>query len=333
MVRHATAGEQKDRRVELVVAGVIAGVAGVASLGLALLGVVMDRLATRPSPLAAWSGAALSVVLGAGLVWLGLGVGGGRRWAVAVARAVAVVWLVTGVVGVVLGVLSVPALAGSSAAAGGLATVIVTLVLGAVLFVGGVMLPAAMLWLLARSGIEATLRRLDPGPSWVDDCSRPRLTLAVVWGLLAVSAIGMGAYGFVLPVGGIVFAGAAGAVGWLLILIASAVLAWLTATGARGWWPLGLAATLLAAAFTTLTFVLVDPATIAAHIPGENGAMLRPLAASTSRLSATLFNVAGWATLLAVVVRAGGRSGVVSRVISSSSQRHDDTKKHTRRSR
>jgi hypothetical protein len=217
---------------------------------------------------------------------------------------VAWLWLVTGALTAALAAWMVPALVvGVAGAAAGPALVVVELVVWTTLLGGGVVLPAALLWAVTRPGIDATCRRLRPGPSWVDSCPPRRLTLAVLWALLAVSAVGMGGYRFLLPVAGVVLVDEAGAAGWAVVLLGAAALAWITARGVRGWWGAGLAATVAAAALTTATFALVPPSAIAAHVPGDTGEILATLVAPLSRPTAVAANLLLWTVLAVYILR------------------------------
>lgn len=295
-----------DRRGLLVVAGVVLGGAAAASAGLAAASLVAARLldGRGSDPVAAWSSAAMSLLIGLILAVLAVGVARGDRGAVAVTRSVAWLWLVTGAVTAVLAVWVVPATVGAVVGpSAGPATLVIGLVVSAALVGGGVALPGAVLWAVTRPGTEATCRRLRPGRSWVDGCPPRRLTLAVLWALLAVSSVGMGGYRFLLPVAGVVLVDAAGAAGWAAILLGSAVLAWGTGLGRSGWWVGSLLATAAAAILTTATLAVVPPADIAGCVPGETGAVLEALAEPVSRPLAVAGNLLLWAMLAGYVLR------------------------------
>ncbi len=287
-------------------AGVVLGATGLASAGLASVSLVASRLLEGHGwdPVAAWSSAAMSLLIGVISVVLAVGVARGDRGAVAVTRSVAWLWLVTGAVTAVLAVWMVPAMvtavAGTDARP---ARVVVTMVVGAALLGGGVVMPAALLWAVTRPGTAATCRRLRAGRSWVDGCPPRRLTLAVLWALLAVSAVGMGGYRFLLPVAGVVLVDAAGAAGWTAILLGSGALAWVTARGARGWWVGSLVVTTAAAVLTTATFAVVPPHVIAAHVPSETGAVLAALVEPLTRPVAVAGNLLLWALLAGSILR------------------------------
>ena len=289
-----------------MVAGVVLGAAGFASIGLAALSLVAARLMATGGwdPVAAWSSAAMSAVIGAILAALGIGVGRGDRGAVAVSRSVAWLWLVTGGVTAALAVWMVPALVASVAGgAAGPALVVVELTVWAALLGGGVTLPAGLVWAVTRPGVDTTCRRLRPGPSWADGCPPRRLTLAVLWALLAVSAVGMGGYRFLLPVAGVVLVDGPGAASWALVLVGAGALAWVTARGVGGWWTAGLAVTVAAAVLTTATFALVPPSEIAARVAGDTGEILAAVVEPLSRPIAVAANLLLWALLAVYILR------------------------------
>ncbi|MDX2437332.1 MAG: hypothetical protein QNL88_09805 [Acidobacteriota bacterium] len=209
-------------------------------------------------------------VVAAGMIWLGIGSIRARRWACDLTLSISRIWLVTGVCTVLVTGFMLPGmLAGMGAGEGKppealfVASVIIFAILGLIY----VLLPAAFVLFYRSPDVAATCRARDPGTQFTDRCPPRLLTLAVVWGLGAVSVLVMPAYGWAFPFFGSVLSGAAGMVLWMVVLLVCGVLAWGTCRQRPWAWWGALAATIEAAASTVLTSIRVSPEEVVRALP------------------------------------------------------------------
>jgi hypothetical protein len=257
------ADSSRDRSSGLAVFGAIEILIG---LGCAAL-IPLTLVASVVSPLldlhAVLPSLALFAVIAAVFVTLGVGSIRARRWATRLTLSLSWVWLITGVGTTALTVWLLPGLllAGGAGSAldDGLVSVIALLI---ALFLGVVyvVLPGAFVLFYRSPDVIATCRARDPQPDWTDRCPQRLLALAVAWALGGLSIIAVPAYGFVFPFFGRILSGAAGALGWLIVLVLSGALAWGTCRRAPWAWRTAMAACLIGGISSTLTFAVIDPA-------------------------------------------------------------------------
>jgi hypothetical protein len=192
-------------------------------------------------------------------IWLGIGSIRARRWAAAVMLSLSWLWLISGAVAMVSLWLLMPRLqdlAGMAELPAGAMTVVfatTSLLLGFIY----VLLPLAFVLFYRSPHCAATCRARDPGPSWVDGCPSPIVSLVVVYAVGAASLLVMPAYNFLFPLFGVILDGWSGAVAWLLVLALLVYLIVETAGRDSTAWTVSMAASLLAAGSWTVTAAVV----------------------------------------------------------------------------
>ncbi|MEJ2188783.1 MAG: hypothetical protein P8Y93_05075, partial [Acidobacteriota bacterium] len=136
-----------------------------------------------------------------------------------------------------------------------------------------------------------------------DDCAPPVLSLAVIWALAAVSVLVMPAYRFVMPFFGTLAHGFPGAALWVAVLIVCAALAWGPCRRAPWAWWGGLAATVVAAVSTILTFarISLDQFYRALDLPPDQLSLVLSLPVPGT-LAVTLVWVVVWGSFVAYLV-------------------------------
>ena len=256
----------KDRSAGLVVFGIIEILIGlfcalliplVLAVSLAAPSALALEVETDPRTLvpslAVYSLAAVA------FIWLGIGSIRARRWAAAVMLALSWLWLITGAVAMVSLWLLMPRLqdlAGLAELPGGAMTVALvttSLLLGFIY----VLLPLAFVLFYRSPHCAATCRARDPGPSWVDGCPSPIVSLVAVYAVGAASLLVVPAYNFLFPLFGMILEGWGGAVAWLLVLALLVYLIVGTARRDPTAWTVSMAASLLAASSSTVTAAVV----------------------------------------------------------------------------
>ncbi len=305
----------RDRSFGLAVFGAIEILLGI--LGLLLVPATLAATAAARSLGGAgaapdWRtvGPALAVygLLGVALIWLGVGSVRARRWARALLLALSWLWLITGALALLVSWWLLPTVWMSIAGLGDWprgAMLLVEIGTALLLSVIYVALPAAFVLFYRSEGVIATCRARDPQPSVIADCPPQLLSLAVAFALGGLSVLLMPAYGFLLPVFGLVYHGAAGAVGWAGILVLLLWLAWRTLLGdTRAWW-VAVVATILAGVSSTVTVLAVPVADLLAGM-GLDPRELQLLEGMPTPSAATLglINALGWALLLAYLLYA-----------------------------
>jgi hypothetical protein len=163
----------------------------------AVLPKITGRPASADALLTMGLAAAMSLAMGVGLLWLGIGCCQGRRWVRPLILAGGWVFLVSGVVSIVPVTMMMTAAQARQPQPFPGATVVIGAftVVGAVLFV--VVLPLFLVLWFRRPSVGQTLAVMDPVGRWTDGVPLTVLawTIACVWmgGGLAVGAAG-GAY-------------------------------------------------------------------------------------------------------------------------------------------
>jgi hypothetical protein len=201
-------------------------------------------------------------VIAAVFIWLGIGSIRARRWAREVMLSVSWVWLLTGICTMIFAWILMPGLLQNLMGATTLSSegmLVVGLVTTAILSFIYVLLPGAFLLFYRSQNVAETCRARDPRPQWTDGCPPRLLTLTIVWALAAVSILVVPAYRFVVPFFGVLIDGTKGALVWGLVLVACAAFAWGTCRRAPWAWWGAVAATLLSAVSTCITFARVLP--------------------------------------------------------------------------
>jgi hypothetical protein len=276
----------RDRSFGLVVFGVIE----------VLMGVFSGLLV--PLSLAAWwisrgtgSGMSLAATapmlvvyaaFSAALITIGIGSVRARRWARDLMLSISRIWLLTGVCTLLLTWAVLPGLLRNLGIAEGLPpkfVLITTVVTLAIISFIYVLLPGAFVLFYRSPDVAATCRARDAGPQFTDNCPQRVLTLAVVWGLAAVSVLAMPAYGWAFPFFGLMLTGGSGAAAWLVVMAICLALAWGSCRLQPWAWRGAVLATLAALVATVLTSIRVSPGEILAEfqIPDDQRAVLLEL--------------------------------------------------------
>jgi len=299
--------DYRDRSVGLAIFGVIEILIGLVCALLIPL-IVVAAVATRqlggpgasPDLRSTVPSLVVYAVIAVAFVWLGVGSILARRWARALMLVLSWLWLVTGVVAMMSSWWLLPAVwaqvGGMTGLPGG-ALLLVRLTTALLLGFIYVALPAAFVLFYRSPDVAATCRARDPNPSWVDDCPPHLVSLVLVYALGAVSVLTVPAYGFVLPVFGVVLDGAAGAAGWAIILALLIGLAWATARRDLRAWRVGMAGTGVAFLATTVTVAAVPVRVLVERmrLPPEQTALLEAIGLPGPAVM-VLLSVLAWGT-------------------------------------
>jgi len=161
----------------------VASQAMVAHKGLAPLGMLI---------FSAIAGAGLYLLAATLLIWTGVGLLRGRRWASAVSLVVSWLWLMTGLVSILMVIVSIPAVISTPMPDGKpmpphVATVLVLVSLG-ITTVMFLVLPGVLVFFHSRPAVRANFEHLDKGPCWTDSCPLP--VLGYVF-LMAIGVLGL----------------------------------------------------------------------------------------------------------------------------------------------
>jgi len=259
--------EHKDRSLGLLVFGVVEILIGVFCALLVPLS--FFALALMPSSVPSTfdfrtliPSLVLYLAMAAVFIWLGIGSIRARRWARDVMLSVSWVWLLTGICTLVFAWIFMPGLLRNLTGATALSpegVLVVGLVTTAILSGIYVLLPGAILLFYRSRNVAETCRARDPRPQWTDGCPPRLLTLTIAWALAAVSILVVPAYHFVVPFFGVLIDGTVGALVWGVVLVACAAFAWGTCRREPWAWWGAVAATLLSAVSTCVTFARVTP--------------------------------------------------------------------------
>jgi len=242
-------------------------------------------------------------------VYLGVGSFLPRRWVRPLVLYVATLWILGGFVllALVAGIAATGGLPGAAAdpdagsspgALGALGSPAVAVLLGGVLVVLYIVLPAALFLFHRRPALKEALERLDPVPRWTDRCPAPVLSLVLS---LAISALFC--LPFVrgpVPLFGWTLTGAPAAIVTLIAAAAFAALAVATyRLSPAGWWGSLAAVVVLTIVSVDMSFrfdvsaLAADFSIAAAAEPGVAAAAGSPAAAAAAA-STAVTNASGW---------------------------------------
>jgi hypothetical protein len=200
-------------------------------------------------------------IIGAILVWAGIGSLRRRRWAQPMMLIIGWCWLITGLfclllVAGLLEDLYILATSGLEELPPHAGIIVKSFLLGA-LILGGVLLPALFVLVYRDGNILRTCEQHDPAPSWTDRCPRPVLALSTALGLAALLSLPL-ALKPLFPLFGILVTGWAGA---LMILASAAYFAYLAQSSFKlapsAWWGTCIYLLLLGIS-TAMTILRVD---------------------------------------------------------------------------
>jgi hypothetical protein len=248
-----SATEFKDRKVGLVIFGILTTLMG----GLCILLALLMMFVSLRAPLSANAGAPQSaqgmipgMILYSGmaavLIWLGIGSMMERRWARALLLIVSWSWLVMGVLSVGMMAIMFPHLmeAMNSAAPAGqpempaaaksLILVIPIIIIGVVF----VILPIAWVIFYQSKHVKATCEAHDPVTRWTDRCPLPVIAVCL-WLAFSAPTMLLMAVSFrgVIPFFGMFVVGPLGSAIYVLLGLLWGYSAWaLYKLDRRGWW-------------------------------------------------------------------------------------------------
>lgn len=201
-------------------------------------------------------GALVYGLLAVAFVWLGIGSMRCRRWARALLLILSWSWLGMGVIAIGLLLASAPKMMASvppSAYAIAIAMVAVIWTLGFIV------VPAALVAFYQSRQVKATCDARDPVGRWTDGCPLPVLAVAIWLGFGAVSMLAMAiTYSAVLPCFGILLSGLPGTLAFLFLTALWGYLAWAWYRRRPAAWWITLAAIVVFAASSIVTFTQVD---------------------------------------------------------------------------
>jgi hypothetical protein len=174
-------------------------------------------------------------------IWLGIGLVRARRWAWTLTVVLSWMWLVIGLVSFVAFVFLIGPMVWETMARDG--KVPREMIMGILMVMGlfvacvYILLPGLFLVVCHRESVRATCQKRDPKIRWTDRCPMPVLALSIMLALSLVSLSSLVSYGCVMPIFGVYFSGAAGAVVIALLAIVLIYLAWGTyRLQMAAWW-------------------------------------------------------------------------------------------------
>ncbi|MFH1071394.1 MAG: hypothetical protein V1794_17380 [Candidatus Glassbacteria bacterium] len=185
-------------------------------------------------------GAALYLIMGVWLVWMGIGSIMARRWARTLILVASWVWLISGINGLFFMLLIMPGMYDQMGLSGKMPQEMISVakygMAGFMAFIG-VIIPGVLVLFYARKSVKATCENRDTRLRWTDKCPLPVLGLIIIFAGAAFSMLGTSFTGWVMPFFGVILSGVKGA---LVALVGLAVLAYL-AWGSyklkiKAWW-------------------------------------------------------------------------------------------------
>ena len=263
----------RDRRTAMMIFGVILILIGAGAGCMSLLmplsflapveSQAPEGLALKPSAQTILPSMVLYAMVAAGFIALGVGSIRCRRWAPPVVVAAAWIWLIAGVLGVAMICVVGPGLLQDLASqfddeVNRTVIYVIASVAGCAMLVESIALPTMLLLFYRSVHVRQTCIVNDPKPRWTDDSPSGIVTLAMAMGLLAAMMLPSVATAK-LPMFGKVISGFPASVVVLVIVVASAVLAWgVSRKAIWAWW--GTAAFLaVATAAPFVTMLTMEP--------------------------------------------------------------------------
>jgi hypothetical protein len=302
--------EFRDRSGRLALFGILTMILGAASglLGLAHLLPALMGSGLFGDPRSLLMSSLTYGIIGAMLVWAGIGSLQKRRWVQPIMLVIGWCWLIVGLFCLLLvtGLLDdlyILATAGMENLPPQTMLIVKSFLVGAVTL-GGLLMPALFVLVYRDRNILRTCEQHDPAPSWTDRCPRPVLALSTSLGLAALLSLPL-ALKPLFPLFGILVTGWAGS---LMTLAAAALIAYLARSSFKlapaAWWGTFLFL-LLFGISTALTFLRVDPLLFYRELgyPEQRLAALEGLGTWWRPLtlwSALLLTVASLAYMLAI---------------------------------
>jgi MFS family permease len=243
----AAAREFKDRKIRLVVLGIIQILLGCLALLLSAGVFASSMIAVHKNPEFNLKqiilGALLYLVISICLIWLGIGLIMTRRWARALGLILSWVWLLAGTMGFIFGLIMIPSMlkniqAGTTNTPKGLLAGVIIGVLG-FMSIFYVILPGIFVLLLRGRNVKITCENRDAKIRWTDKCPLPVLAVSLLMTVSAISMLFMGIYNWTIPIFGKLITGHAGAAIVLILVLIYAYTAWaIYKLKISGWWVL-----------------------------------------------------------------------------------------------
>ena len=306
------AGSFEDRSARLVLFGIVTVGLGLLSVGLGLLqvalaffGTLLPGATSMPTDAPTlFMGATLYGLIGAMLVWLGIGSTLKRRWVPPLMLTLGWTWLASGALSAIFIPLLMDSLALTAPApeTAGLFQAAKLFVL-VIVVCFGVVLPAIFIWVYRDRNLVRTCEAHDPGPAWTERCPTAVLGLSVGLGGCALITLPMLARP-ALPFFTVVLTGWQAVVVLLAGALACAYLARSTyRLEMSGWWGTVALLSFLGLA-TGIAFAILDPGELyrALGYPESQVEALAGAGIAGGR-PATLFTVAFTAASLVYMAR------------------------------
>jgi hypothetical protein len=252
----------EDRLGGLVAFGIIEILMGLGACVMGLLIFFVSATLMKDQAAPPKAGILLYLVIGALLIWLGIGALLARRWARALNLIFGWFWLVVGLVAGATLLFTLPSMLdhmGQSLPGSGESRFVkwFTLVfVGLFSLVFYVLIPGAMVLFYRSPHVKATCEARDPKTRWTDRCPLPLLALSLMYGFgVLFLLIFMPAYGFIFPFFGTLLSGAPGAlaVGVTALLVAYSSIGFYRLQSLAWWVALGISLVGFASSFVTFS--------------------------------------------------------------------------------
>jgi hypothetical protein len=303
----------RDRSAALIAFGVVEILIGVfvgLMVPLMVVAVVASRALGPSAPALDLKTALPSMVIygAVAVLFIALGIGSirARRWARALMLSLSWLWLITGLMSMVLLWAMMLPNWGDIAASSGLPEATATVVLWSTsLFLGFVyvLLPLAFVLFYRSDNVVDTCRARDPNPSWFDDTPPQVVSLVAVYALGLLSLLVMPAYNFMFPLFGTIVTGWGGFIAWMFVAALLIFLVVATIRHEAPAWGAAMAASVVAAASSTVTAAMVPYADWidAIGLPAEQREMVFAFG-SPSALTMVVVSMVVWASWIGYLV-------------------------------
>jgi len=174
-------------------------------------------------------GAAMYLIMGVWLVWMGIGSIMARRWARALILVSSWVWLIGGLNGIIFMLLLMPGVFNQIGNSENMTPEMIAIGKIAIFAFASfvfLVIPGVLLLFYSRKKVRLACENLDLLVRWTDKRPLPVLGLTIIFAVAAFSMLSTSFYGWVMPFFGVILSGVEGAVVALVGLAVLAYLAW-----------------------------------------------------------------------------------------------------------
>jgi hypothetical protein len=296
-----TSEPAQDRKAGLIAFGLLQlAIGGLCALlvPLMLLGAKLSAAAGQPgAPQAGLKSLVPTLTLyglgAAWFIWLGIGSMLARRWARALIAASSWLWFASGTGGFLTMLVLLPDLFAQMGSAGQIPSRVASVIkvfLLAFMAVIYIAIPLSLALFYSSGSAKATCERRNPARAWTDACPLPVLAAVLLFGLWAVSLLGLGGYDWALPFFGAILRGPSGAAAALALSALAAYLAWGAYRLDRRAWAASVALVLVLALSVALTFARhsLSDYYAAMGLPAEQARLVTAFGATHARFFAGL---------------------------------------------